>query len=262
MSVDCANVQSLIAGFSLVRSCDAVRSGAIRLSTPFRYPDGSFIDLFLVEASDLQSKFRITDYGQTTGQLVDMQVSPGGTKKRRQFIEDVCDTLDVEQEGGEFCIRFEASELSKLPDLIVRLGQACVRASDLALTQRFRNVSGFRDDLEEFIASVEVPYESGAVLQGFYGKDVPIDFLIQGARTISAVQTLSTANSQAAHGLAIEVFRRWYDLRPHRGTHSFVTIFDTTTDVFRSEDLERLYDFSTVLGFPAESDEIRVALAA
>ncbi len=262
MSVDCEQIQSLIKGFSLVRSCDQVQSGAIRLSTPFRYPDGSFIDVFLVQLADLFNRFQLTDYGQTTGQLLDMQVAPGGTKKRRQFIEDVCATLGVEQSGGEFRIEFDEKDLSTLPELIVRLGQACVRASDLALTQRFRNVSVFRDDLEEFIAGVEVPYESGVVLPGRFKKDVPIDFLIHGARAVSAVQTLSTANEQAGHRLANEVFRRWYDLRDHRAKHNFVTIFDTTTDIFRPDDLGRIGDLSAVLGFPAESDEIRTVLAA
>jgi hypothetical protein len=45
---DCQDIQKAVSKFSLVADCQQLKGGILRLETPFAYPDGSQIDVFLV----------------------------------------------------------------------------------------------------------------------------------------------------------------------------------------------------------------------
>lgn len=260
MTMDCAGLRKLVEGFSLVKECDEIRNGMLRISTPFQYADGSHVDMFFER--DLAQEWKLTDMGQTFAYLLDLHVKPWSSKRREQALSDICTSLGVSREGGQLFVRVPENRPDILTSAMVCLAQACLRVSDLAMTQRFRMVSAFRDDVEEFVANADLLYETQYALEGRYGKPVEVDFRIKGRATSSLVLTLSTANATAAHGLCNEVFRRWYDLEHHRSEHLFLTAYDTTTDVFREDDLHRLRDVSAVLGFPAEADAMHEAIAA
>ena len=248
----------------LVEACDEIKSGMLRLSTPFRYPDGSNIDLFLGTDSHLHTPIKLTDLAHTAAYLLDIQIKSWATQKRKHIVDDVCKLLGVYREDGELVVRLTEDELNEghLPSAMVRLAQACIRIADLSFTQRLRAPVGFKDDVEEFISAEGVTVEPAVALPGRYGKDVPVDFRTKGRKVESLVLTLSTQNSAAAHGLSNEVFRRWYDLEPQRAGHQFLTIYDSTNDVFRDDDIARLSEVSTVLPFPAQQEAIRDAIAA
>ena len=125
------NIEELITNACLVEAYDTVRDGSFRLATPFRYPDGSHIDVFLEDGGADFDGFELSDKGQTVAYLLDLHVKPWTSQERKQTVADTCTTLGVEQEGGVFCIRLPTGELNDLPDAIRRLGQACVRISDL-----------------------------------------------------------------------------------------------------------------------------------
>ena len=262
MSVTCDNVQNLVSGFSLVEKCDVVKNGMLRLATPFQYPNGEKIDLFLGRQDHLFEKWILTDLGQTTAYLLDLHIKPWTTKRRKQLVSDICSTLDVQSEGGQFQIVLSEQQLPEVSEAMVRLAQTCIRVSDLALTQRLRASGIFREDFEEFLDAVDVPYESPIILPGQFGKQVEIDFRVQGQRVSSLVQTLSTANPVASHQMSTEAFRRWYDLANQRNQHQFVSVYDTSTDSFRDDDLARLASVSTLIGYPAEQEQLKATLAA
>jgi hypothetical protein len=266
MPFDCNILRQYATSLPLVRNCDLVKSGMLRLETPFRYPDGSQIDLFLGEAGQGQvfEHYRVSDLGQTVGYLLDLQVKPWATQKRKKILEDICQALDVELDGGELLVRLKDEQLTTdlLPDAMVRVAQACIRMADLAYTQRLRAPVSFRDDVEEFISSNGVEVESGITLRGKFDKEVTVDFRTTGRRVKSLILTLSTQNTAAAHGVSNEVFRKWYDLEPQKGDHQFLTLFDSTNNAVRDDDLARLAEVSTVLAFPAEQDAVMQAIAA
>ena len=66
----------------------------------------------------------------------------------------------------------------------------------------------------------------------------------------------------AAHDLCNEIFRRWYDLEHEQARHTFVTVYDTTNNAVREEDLLRLGEKSLVLGYPAQARQLTDVLAA
>ena len=262
MTITCEEIVPLVQSFSLVLDCDVVKSGMVRMATPFQYPNGSRIDLFLGKQQDIFKDWILTDLGQTTAYLLDLQVRPWTTKKRQILISDICETLGVNLVGGEFRVILGANELKELPSAMVRLSQACIRAADISMTQRFKIISSYKEEVEEYLDSFDLKYEPSVILPGRFGKNVEIDFKVHGKKMVSLVHTLSTGNSSVAHSLSNELLARWYDLAEYRAQFQFMTIFDSSSDVFKEPDLARLGSLSTVFGFPAQQDQICVALAA
>lgn len=262
MTFSCEELTSLVHGFSLVQSCDVIKNGMVRIETPFQYTDASKVDLFVGTSTDLSQKFVVTDLGQTIAGLLDVHMKPWSTKKRKEMVFDICKNLDVIQEGGEFKVYVDANRPDELPMAMVRLAQACIRVSDMALSQRYRAFALFKDEFEEIVASSDLEYSAGVSLEGRYGKNVDIDFEIHGRKVKTLVQTLSTANAATSHTLSNEVFRKWYDLENCRSQYQFLTVFDASNDVFRADDLARIETLSTTFGFPAQQDQILIALAA
>lgn len=256
------NIQNHITTICLVKSYDIVRDGSFRLATPFRYPDGSYIDVFLKTQDDPFKGFELSDKGQTMAYLLDLHVKPWTSQKRKQTLADICAALGVEQDGGVFRISLRDEEMKELPDAILRLSQVCIRVADLAYTQRLRAPAALTEDFEEFVVSLDRTYRTAVKIPGQFGKEVEFDFLIDGQRTRSLVQILSTANRFAAHTLSVETFARWSDIAPVRPQYQCLSIFDTTNDVFREEDLKRLEIVSEVVGFPVESERLKISLAA
>ncbi len=259
--IDLSAVRRQLDGNSFVRSIDELEKGGhVRLETAFVYPDGSSIDLFLENRDPLLPTEVLSDFGQTTSWLLDVQVKPWLSKKRQRIVQDALRIYGVTQHGGAL----EASVSPDLQDLagaLMRLGQACIRVADLTYTRRTSMQAGIVEELEELIADAELDYDAGAELPGRYGKAVPIDFLVRGRQTRSAVITWSAANSSTAHTLANETFRRWYDLDVPTRTEQRVTVYDDRSDAYRDDDMQRLREVSDVLAL-SDGRTLRDLLAA
>lgn len=262
MTPDSTNIRSIISDVCLITACDQVRDGSLRLATPFFYPDGSHIDVFLKLGGGDELFFELSDKGQTMAYLLDLHVKPWTSQKRKQTLADICATLGVKQEGGAFFIQIKQSEMKDLPDAMLRLAQVCIRVADLAYTQRLRSTVALTEDFEEFIVGLDRPYQPGVKIPGEFGNEVAFDFLVEGRSMHSLVQILSTANQSAAHTLSNEAFTHWYDITPVRSQYQCLTVFDTRNNVFRDEDLKRLRSVSDVVGFPAETSRLNLALVA
>ena len=221
--MDLEAIRKAVAGHSLVRAVDQLPTGPVRFETAFLYPEGSSVDLFMVEDGPLLPAHRLSDLGNTMAWLHDVQVKPWLSKKRQQFLSDAIRTHGVVQRGGALERTLHTGD-ELMPGLI-SLGQACIRAADLVYTRRSSLQVPVNEDVEELLADTNLPFEADVVLDGRFGP-VRVDF------------------------------RKWFDLDMPNRSEERVTVFDDRHDVYRDEDLRRLREKSTVI---ALSD--RVALA-
>jgi hypothetical protein len=241
---------------ALVLDVDVLPTGPIRIETAFKYPDGGSIDLFVVASAPASSPmptdspFMLSDLGQTSAWLLDMQIKPWLSKKRREMVDDVLHVYGVRQNGGAFEV--DVPSLAQLEAKVVVLAQVCLRVADLTFTRRAALQTAFTDDLEEVFADADLPYEPNVELPGRFGRPVRVDYIVHGPRQPSALMAWSSGSASQAHVVANEVFRRWWDLDvPARGERR-ITVFDDRYDVYRPEDLERIGGFSQLL---ASSDK-------
>jgi hypothetical protein len=247
----------------MVRSKDVVPRGHLRLETKFLYPDRSSVDVFVVNDAQQQlvaGSPVLSDLGQTTAWLADVQVRPWQSKKRQRFLEDAIYVLGVRQNGGALETEF-APNHQDLEDAVIRLGQACVRVADLSFTRRSSLAVTATDEVEELISDADLAYQANASLRGRHGNIVVVDFLVEGRRRKSAVLTLAAQSAATAHTVANEVFRKHYDLdTPQRGEQR-VTVLDDRVDVYRSEDIDRLRDVCEVVPLSARQDLVALLAA-
>lgn len=246
-----------LASHALVKRMDSTPTGRHRIQTIFKYPDGSWIDVFLMTRDDLFKPPYLSDLGQTMAWLLDLPVRPWQSKKRQTILEDIVRAYGVQQDGGAL-VKVIENENDLAPD-IVALSQACVRVADLMFTKRSTLSNSFVDEVEELLVDLDVPFESGVELQGF-NNVVRVDFLVS-ARRPTAIIALGARQSQQAHSSANEIFRRWYDLNKAKRPEERVTVVDDSQDVYRTEDLDRLADLSSVVSL-SDKDALAALLAA
>ena len=262
MQIACENLTELVSGFSLVLDCDKIDDGAIRIATPFTYPNGSHIDVFLKPNNDLFQSFSLSDYGQTAEYLLEIGFDIWKTRRRRQLVADVSAALNVRLDSGAFVAQIDKEEISNLPSFMVKLVQACIRIADLSFINRLQNFITFDSEVEEFLTEKDLAYEPDIEVVSKFNKPIKLSFAVAGQSVNSLVQTLSTRNPTTSHITATEVFRKWFDLAPVKSEQQFVTIYDNNSANIRDEDLYRLDEYSTVLGFPNEREQIAETLAA
>lgn len=100
-----SDIKELMKDFCMVEHCDIIKNGWVRFSTPFLYPDGSHIDLFLGQTDSEQKGYILSDQGQTVSYLSDLHINPLKTKKKKEALSDICESLKITHENGELLIR-------------------------------------------------------------------------------------------------------------------------------------------------------------
>jgi hypothetical protein len=215
-----------------------------RIRTPYLYPDGDVIDLFC-KAED--GVLTISDLGETTRWLRLQSVSPKRSAKQKALIEDACLTHGVEFYKGMLQARCRPGE--SLAPVVLRVGQAALRISDLWFTFRTRSVESLTDEVADFLAEHHLPFDRGEKLAGRSGRSWTVDFHVRAPARSSLIYVLSTGSRSAARTIAEHVLAGWYDLNHlAAGPEAlrFVSLFDDTIDVWSQEDFRLVEQLSTV----------------
>lgn len=216
-----------------------------RIRTPYLYPDGDVIDVFLDSAGNGSST--LTDLGETLGWLRTQTVSERKTDRQRRLIDDVCRTHGVELYRGMLMVRVK--NFGELSEAVSRLSQAALRVSDLWFTFRNQATASINDEVEDFLSALEIQFERGERLVGRSGRAWRVDFHTRTAERSALVNVLSTGSQPSARRMAEHALSTWYDLSHLRlGPESlrFVSLFDDELDVWTPEDFGLVEDVSDV----------------
>lgn len=131
------DMQEIMAGIersALVLDVDTVPRGHVRITTGFLYPEGSSMDLFLVNTRFTDGALKLTDFGSTLEWLMDLEVYPENSPAQTALLIAAARNCGVSFERGE--LELDLAALDELPDAIMRLGQTCLRLADLLYTTR------------------------------------------------------------------------------------------------------------------------------
>ncbi|HEY5779989.1 MAG TPA: DUF1828 domain-containing protein [Terrimicrobiaceae bacterium] len=239
-------------------TCSEV-NGYTRIRTPFLYPDGDVIDLFV---SEKHGTFTITDLGETMRWLRMQSLAPKRSPKQQKLVEDVCLTHGLEFYRGMLLARAQVGQ--DFASVAMRVAQGALRVSDLWFTMRTRSVESATDEVELFLMERNIPFERGQQLAGRSGRSWRPDFHTRTPNRSSLVYVLSTGSRAAAHGVAEHVLAAWYDLNNLKiGPEGlqFVSLFDDTMDVWSTEDFNLVKDLSQIARW-SQPEEFADILAA
>lgn len=232
----------------------------VRVRTPFLYPDGGVVDVFVRLYED---HFTVTDLGEALGWLRLQSVSAQRSPKQQRLLQDVCMTLGIELFRGQLLLRGDDNDPAQLSDRVLRVGQAVVRVSDLWFTTRTRSVESMSDEVADYLQERQVQFERAVKLAGRSGRDWSVDFQTRTERRSALVFVLATGSRAGARRIAEHVVAGWHDLSPVRvGPQAlrFISLFDDTTDVWSEEDFLLVESISDI-GRWSRPDEFLQMLA-
>jgi len=224
--------------------CAETSRGTVRIRTPFLYPDGGVIDVFVIERGD---RLSVTDLGESLGWLRSQSVSGQRTPKQNKLMADVCLTLGVELFRGQ--LTFRCPDAKSLATGVTRVGQAAVRVADLWFTMRTRSVESVTDEVADFLEENSIPFERAVKIPGRSGRVWTIDLQTRTPERSALVSVLTSGSRAAARKVTEHVVAGWYDLSHLRvggPKLSFVSLFDDTSDVWTAEDFKLVEDLSEV----------------
>ena len=117
----------LTSSLSPLFRCDDFGNNPFRIRTPLLFPDGRVVDVFVSKSDGF---YTVTDHGDAVGWLWTRTGDDGQSPKQRELIADACQTLQIEQDGGELIIRNVTPV--DLADAVMRVAQAEVHVGETA----------------------------------------------------------------------------------------------------------------------------------
>ena len=222
----------------------APKGDLVRVRTPFWYPDGGVVDVFLKERD---GKFTVSDLGEALGWLRVQSLSPRRTAKQQKLVQDVCLTQGVELFKGQLMVRCD--DPKRLAESVFRVGQAAVRAADVWFTTRTRSVESASDEIVDFLQERQIAFERSVKLAGRSGRDWAVDFQTRTPERSALVFLLASGSRAAARRVSEHVVAGWHDLSHLKAgaqQMAFVSLFDDTSDVWADEDFKLVESVSEV----------------
>ncbi len=235
---------ALRSGLSTLFECSLAPQGAVRVRTPFMYPDGDLIDVFVEQRND---EYVITDYGEAMGWLKMQSFSDKLTSNQRGMADDICMTFGVELNRGQISLLH--GDTAGLGEAIHTLGQAVVRISDIWLTLRTRTIGTVADEVEEWLRERSFQVERNRHHAGRSGRSWKVDYQVVAEAKRSLVFLLSTGTQAWARRMSERVVAGCADLihlTQRQPSTAFVSLFDDTVDVWRDEDFALVQGFSRI----------------
>lgn len=242
--------------------CGAIRGGLgpmfecsengayVRVRTPYLYPDGDLIDLFLKTVN--QTTTTVSDLGETIRWLNSNTLSAKRSPKQAALISDISQTHGVEFFRG--MLKARSRDSAGLADAVTRVAQAALRVSDLIFTSRLRAVESVSDEVADFLEELNLPFDRNKRLTGRSGKNWKIDFFVSAPQKSSLVSVLSSGSRSAAQQITKSVVACWYDLSQYEllpEPMSFISLIDDSVDVWSVEDFNLVESISDVARWSA-----------
>ena len=106
--------------------CSVTHLEAVQVRTPFFYPDGDLIDVY-IESQD--SRFLVTDYGETWGQVQMQSFRDVFSWEQKRYGEKICKRWGIALNRGHLVVL--VSNREHIRDAVHVLGQA---STELAKT--------------------------------------------------------------------------------------------------------------------------------
>lgn len=270
--ITCQSLAVSLKGFSIIKECDSLKNGILRVSTMLKYPNGEFVDVFLKPSGDLFNSIHVSDMGITTDFLSEMMVVIKSTKRLR-YIQNCCGIVGVNYKSGEIC-----TVVSKPEDLgaaILNLAQACLRISDLIINQSFRSSSFFNEDVEDFLLS-DLQIAEKRIMKNMLFKtderDIEFPFVVDISNSKKNIlkakaylKTLSASSNSSAVRMSHDLFVDFYDVQSSKKTNDadkLIVIIDTEATRIKDAEIVRLEDVCEVILFPEQSSNLADQLAA
>lgn len=187
-----------------VRSHD---EGVDHVSTPFRLPDGTMVDVY-VDAAGPQ--LIVTDFGDTSGWLWLLTGGRDLTGAEQDLIAEAASVPGVKLERGSLVAEPECDE--DVAKRIIDVAQAAVRMGSLLYAFRPPPDRSFRKEVQALLQNRGFKIESAPEYRGRSGETWRASFIETSPRGVSLLFLLTGATALQASAAADHMLRACGDL--------------------------------------------------
>lgn len=255
--MNCSRFVDMVRSASL-SSWGCSEDGAfLRIETPFRYPDGGTVELFLEQRGP---NLLVTDYGEAFRFLEAGGIDPARSPARQKAIDLATKLSNARLDEG--ALEIVVHESSELLAAVVRLGQAVTRVADLSLLAKGTFVSTFSDVVEEFLkaATHGIEIQRGAVVRGS-ATSHQVDILARSQQGVSVVESLSAITPTGANSQTAFTIQKFADISAlGAGAPGRFAILDNSAEVWSDSLRKQLARFADVVDWE-QRDELAAAIA-
>ena len=239
--------------------CSPAPEEGVRVRTPMLYPDGGVVDVFVQERN---GGYIVTDYGDALGWLGLQSASRQRSQKQIALIQDVCQTLRIQQFRDQLMLPDVAG--AALGESVLRVAQAVVRVSDIWFTLRSQALQTTADEVDEWLREREIDFDRRVLKQGRSTRNWTIDFETRTQNRTCFVFLLTTGSRGAVPRLTEHVVAGCVDLNHFKAAQpnlAFISLFDDTEDVWKSQDFRQVEVVSEIARW-SQPDEFESLLSA
>ncbi|HEY3932839.1 MAG TPA: DUF1828 domain-containing protein [Verrucomicrobiae bacterium] len=203
------------------------------ISTPFLDRHNDEIEIYVEKRND---ELWLTDDGYTLADLRHSSVVLD-TDKRRAHLRGIIQGFGVRNDGEQLCV---ATTPEDFPQRKHNLIQAILAVNDMFVMGEESVLQLFKEDVEKFLRSKDVPIIRDVKLSGYSGFDHKFDIAVppRGNRPEGVVQAINRLTKERAASLAFMIS----DVERERGKGSLIAyaFINDAEDAVNSENLSAL----------------------
>jgi hypothetical protein len=229
--------------FGDIFSCFEV-NGNLAIETPFNFPDGDTIELYLTERN---GRLVLSDLGETLRFLGSYDVDLKTYSKRERILHDVINSLNVKFMRNALYV--PVASMERLPDAIFDLGQCMIRICDILYTVRGSSRADFVEEVKDYLDLNKVRFEEKYPVFTLRDTKYEFDLGVEVNDQIKLIELVKPPSKLSQKPNTDRLLRVWVDLdsyAPDFPKAARITLIDDTDYPWNKDDFLLLDRFSMV----------------
>lgn len=216
----------------------------LSISTPFSYPDGDDIELFLENRTDY---LLLTDMGETLRYLDTYLLDITSTNKRKMIINDVVKSNNLLFNKG--IIYAIVKNENRILDAIFNMSQAIIRISDVLYTMKGQSLAAFEEEFKSFLDEQKFNYEEDFIVETATHQ-YTFDFAVENQNNIGLVKLLNAPKKPSQKPNISKMVQTWFDISTSDPikypVNNRITVLDDSVYPWRHNDYHLIEKLSIV----------------
>jgi len=191
-------------------TCETL-DGLLVITTPFSYPDGDDIELFIEFKQD---HLLLSDMGETLRYLDTYLLDTSATEKRRAIINEVIRSNNLRLSKG--IIYAVIRNPDRLLEAMFNMNQAIIRISDLLYTTKIHTVAVFEEEVKSFLEDNHFIFEQDYTVQTQMNQ-YTFDFAIESKHGLQLMKLVNSPKKQTSKPAIDRTLRIWFEVATDLG---------------------------------------------
>jgi hypothetical protein len=239
--------------FSTLFKCKKINE-YLSISTPFFYPDGDVLEVFLNERS---GKIVLSDIGETLRFLSSYDLEVKNSTKRQRIIDNVTQLSNVKFFRGVFYKPI--STIDEIPGAIFDLSQCIIRTCDLLYTIKGSSRAAFVEEVKDFLDFKKFKFEENFTVETDSANTYQIDLAVETGNHLRLVELMNPPAQYTHRPKTDHIVKMWADIESFSDYDKSdrITLLDDSNYSWRKSDTMLIEKFSIITTWSNKDELIK-----